>query len=78
VKVPLQALIEPGEEAIWVGKLVGFVLKVTVALGVGALLSVKTIWPLLFEEQELKPKLRLLVSPVYPVFTHDGTITIPL
>jgi hypothetical protein len=43
---------------------------------VGALLSVKTIWPLLSEEQE--PKLRLLVSPVYPVFTHDGTITFPL
>jgi hypothetical protein len=60
VKVPLQALIEPGEDAIRPEKLVGFVLKVTVA--VGALLSVKTIWPLLFEEQE--PKLRLLVSPV--------------
>jgi hypothetical protein len=42
----------------------------------GALLSVKTIWPLLSEEQE--PKLRLLVSPVYPAFTHDGTITFPL
>jgi hypothetical protein len=42
-----------------------------------ALLSAKTIWPLpAFTEQE--PKLRLLVSPVYPVFTHDGTITVPV
>ena len=73
VKVPLQALIEPGEEA--PRKLVGFVLKVTAG---GTLLSVKTIWPLLFEEQEPASKLRLLVSPVYPAFTHDGTITFPL
>ena len=62
VKVPLQALIEPGEEA--PRKLVGFVLKVTVAVGVGALLSLKTICPLLFDEQD--PKLRLLLSPVQP------------
>jgi len=47
---------------------------VTVSPG---LLSRKTIWPLLaFTEQE--PRLRLLVSPVYPVFTHDGTITLPV
>jgi len=45
-------------------------------LVVAPLLSVKTIWPLLYEKQE--PKLRLLVSPVYPVFTHYGTITFPL
>jgi hypothetical protein len=71
VKEPLQALIEPAEEA--PRKLVGFVLNVTV---LRELLSVKTILPLLFEEQE--PKLRLLVSAVYPVFTHDGTITFAL
>ena len=48
---------------------------VVVVVG-GELLSEKTIWPLLFDEHE--PKFRLLVSPVYPVVTHDGTKGFPL
>ena len=40
------------------------------------MLSMKIICPLLFEEQE--PRLRLLVSAVYPVFTQDGMMMFPL
>jgi hypothetical protein len=47
---------------------------VTVTVG-GMLLSVNTICPLLFEEQE--PRLRLLVSAVHPVFTQEGVIAFP-
>ena len=52
------------------------VLVCVVVVAGGELLSEKTIWPLLFDEHE--PKFRLLVSPVYPVVTHDGTKGFPL